>query len=119
MWSNRDMTDDLLRAIHLALCAARKQKEGVSIANRCLKTLLRVDRVHSGRANALARRMKTIFPFHRLMMDQQNATILVLGLTESKPDNTLRVRSIPSPSEIEKELGVETVTWSCNRSKPK
>ena len=111
-WRQRDVDDDVLRALNLVVEMARDGKDGAYIDNHALQQWLQVDRVHSPRIHALARRIAHILPYFKISQDYLKRATVVFGLTKDKePVKKLIVESLPRLLETEKRLGIKIVTW--------
>ncbi len=117
-WRHRDISDDVLRGLFLLLEASSKQHDGVHITNHCLQSILNIKRVSTIRARSFASEIRHVFPYSDVRLNSLHATVLILGLKkETEPTNLLRVDTMPPLPDIETRLGIESVVWSCNRTR--
>src|SRR5829696_383637 len=113
--SYRTLSDRKLIGLYLLYSASKENRDGMLITNKALQNLFRVEKVYDERIRDFTRDVSNLFPYSRIAKDKLNRKILFLGFkAEVKPTKSLRITAIPSPKEIEKLLGFNTVTWTLN-----
>lgn len=115
---SRDITDEKLIALHLCFQLSQNNScDGVYINHRTLQRILGVERIYEDRAIRFAKKLSPVFPYHKLYVNNNNATTLGLGLVKNTEPTKYLSCNTPPFHMIEKSLGIDKIEIKVERKK--